>query len=170
MHKMKIKIWLLRILLIAALLWWLSTIFGFSAETGEESQSFSDRITIRVVHLIEEDYENLNPAQQKTLFEKTSFAVRKIGHFGEYAILGVLVSGLLMTFSWFWKKRNALLMISTAVCLLYAVTDEVHQGFVSGRSPKVFDGLVDTAGGFSGTLFLWILVTMVLMIKRKRKR
>jgi VanZ family protein len=35
-------------------------------------------------------------------------------------------------------------------CVLYAVSDEVHQLFVPGRGAQVTDVLIDNAGAFVG--------------------
>ena len=40
------------------------------------------------------------------------------------------------------------------VCLLYAASDEIHQAFVPGRGPSVFDVLLDFCGAVTGTVFL----------------
>jgi VanZ family protein len=37
---------------------------------------------------------------------------------------------------------------------LYAVTDEVHQAFVSGRQGSPLDWLIDTVGVVAGALLL----------------
>ena len=97
MNKRTITIWAVRIILIALIIWWMTVIFGFSAEDGQQSQSFSDRITIKVVKVIYPDYDSLTLASQKMHFNKISFLVRKTGHFGEYAILGILWSVFLLS-------------------------------------------------------------------------
>ena len=43
----KLSLWGVRIVLVLIILFWMSTIFGFSAETGTQSQGLSDKITIR---------------------------------------------------------------------------------------------------------------------------
>ena len=69
--------------------------------------------------------------------------LRKLAHLAEYAILG----GLLY---------RALRREPTAVVLgsLYAVTDEVHQTFVSGREGSPVDWLIDAVGVVAGVFFL----------------
>jgi VanZ family protein len=61
--------------------------------------------------------------------------LRKLAHIAEYAVLGVLV-------------LRAARSVSVAVLLgsAYAVTDEFHQTFVSGRHGSPVDWLIDTAG------------------------
>lgn len=169
-NKRHIKLWAVRIILIALIVLWMGTIFGFSADNGEQSQSFSDKITIEVVHFFNHSYDFMEPDKQQDYFNTVSFWVRKTGHFGEYGILGVLVAALLMTFNKIRKikKEGTLPVVFTAITgMLYAATDEFHQGFVDGRSPKVMDVCIDTAGTFIGALFLVII--WLLIFRRKRK-
>lgn len=51
--------------------------------------------------------------------------------------------------------------------MLYAAGDEFHQGFVDGRSPKFFDVGIDTAGVFTGTIFILIIY---LLVRRRHER
>ena len=143
----------IRVILIALIVLWMSTIFGFSAENGTASQSFSDKITIKIVQILKPDYRDLNVDKQDAFFEHVSFAVRKMGHFGEYAILGILFACFWLTFEkirTLKKSEIKVLLITAVICMLYAATDEFHQGFVDGRSPKVMDVLIDTLGGMTG--------------------
>ncbi len=68
--------------------------------------------------------------------------VRKIGHMGVFGILAALV--------WFAIARTTSLprpwMWAFAVTVLYAITDELHQGFVAGRHPSPVDVGIDVAG------------------------
>lgn len=152
---MKHKVWILRIVLIALIVGWMFMIFDFSADDGVESQTLSDKITIKVVHIIKPSYDSMPKTEQKALFNKVSFIVRKIGHFGEYGILGLLVTGLLLTFEKIRAiKLKWIVLISTLWCTVYAVTDEVHQIFVNGRTAKVGDVFVDMFGGFLAAVIL----------------
>ena len=88
------KIYIVRIVLLILIGFWMGTIFGFSAENGESSQSLSDKITVKVVKYIEPEYDSKDLLKQQDIFNKTRFFVRKTGHFGEYAILGILITML----------------------------------------------------------------------------
>lgn len=161
-------VWAVRALLIALILCWMSTIFGFSAANGAESSSFSDRITIRVVHLLESDYEDMTVDAQEELFNHVSFVVRKTGHFGEYGILAVLWMILLLSFDRVRKlKWYVILMIPTIICFIYAVSDEFHQRFVDGRTPKAMDVIIDTVGGLAGA---GVILIIWLIFRRKNER
>lgn len=164
MKRYKITLWAVRIILIALIVCHMSVIFGFSSDTGEQSKSFSDKITIQVVHIFRADYDTLKAADKTAYFNEVSFVVRKIGHFGEYAILGMLVSGFLLTFEKLRKQKHSSLFIiglPAVLCLIYAATDEFHQKFVAGRRPKLFDVGVDTAGGIAGAAFVFIVYCFI---------
>jgi len=45
-----------------------------------------------------------------------------------------------------WK----FILFSLGICVLYAVSDEVHQLFVPGRGRQVRDVLIDSAGAIVG--------------------
>jgi VanZ family protein len=65
--------------------------------------------------------------------------LRKTAHAGEYAILGALLYRAV-------RREPAAIVLGS----LYAVTDEVHQSFVSGRHGSPLDWLIDTAGVIAG--------------------
>jgi VanZ family protein len=69
----------------------------------------------------------------------SDLVLRKCAHMTEYAILAVLL--LRATRS----PRAAL-----ALAFAYAVTDEIHQHFVSGRHASPVDVAIDTAGALIG--------------------
>jgi VanZ family protein len=69
--------------------------------------------------------------------------LRKIAHAAEYAVLGALLSRAL--------GRE---LPAVAIGIAYAVTDEVHQAFVSGRHGAPVDVLVDAVGVLVGVYVL----------------
>ena len=166
---MNYKIWILRIILIVLIVGWMFTIFDFSADDGEDSQSLSDKITIKVVHMIKPSYNSMPKQEQKDLFNRVSFIVRKIGHLGEYGILGLLVTGLLLTFDKIRAiKLKWIVLIATLWCTVYAVTDEVHQLFVHGRSAKIGDVFVDMFGGFLAAVILVAIWNKIIKNKEAK--
>ena len=42
------------------------------------------------------------------------------------------------------------ILVSITLCFLYALSDEIHQLFIIGRSKEFKDVLIDTAGSFIG--------------------
>ncbi|HEU0012237.1 MAG TPA: VanZ family protein [Longimicrobium sp.] len=63
----------------------------------------------------------------------------KVLHFCGFAVLGLLLARAC--------ERSALpLVAAVALGLLYGASDEVHQMYVPGRSPDVWDWAADAAG------------------------
>lgn len=69
--------------------------------------------------------------------------ILKSFHIVEYSVLAILLF-------FATNKQNRTLVIS----LLYAFTDEIHQGFVSGRTATLRDIFFDLSGIFLGLLIL----------------
>lgn len=70
----------------------------------------------------------------------SDFALRKLAHFTEYAVLGGLLA------------RAVAGVAALALGIAYAVTDEVHQTFVAGRSGSLRDVAIDGMGVLVGIL------------------
>lgn len=52
--------------------------------------------------------------------------------------------------------------------VLYAITDEIHQLYVPGRSGKWQDVLIDSIGIFLGIFVLLMFVEIIKYIKHKK--
>ena len=74
-----------------------------------------------------------------------SIIIRKLAHFTEYFILGILVAN-------FIKNIHKKPYYAIIFCILYAISDEIHQIFVQGRSGEIKDILIDTCGSTIGIL------------------
>ena len=60
-------------------------------------------------------------------------------------------------------------LISVAIALLYAITDELHQSFTGNRGPKFVDVLIDFSGSVIGVLiFIGFIYWYNKLIKRSR--
>ena len=120
----------------------------------------------KVISVIYPDYDSYSIQKQELIRDDTSFYVRKTGHFGEYAILGLLVATLMLTFGFFRKKIKKVYFGET-VGIIYAITDEAHQGFVEGRSPGILDVFIDSVGTLCG---ITAAVVILLVANNKRKK
>lgn len=164
------KVYFLRLGIIAVMVMWMSVIFGFSSADGIRSQGLSDKVTLRIIEFTNDNYETMNEEEQQGTFNSVSFAVRKTAHFCEYAVLGALMASLLYTFEKIRSRKIKLIpFISKIFCMAYAVTDEIHQGFVNGRSPKIFDVCVDTCGGFVGAAIITLMLLIIFKARRRNK-
>jgi VanZ family protein len=70
------------------------------------------------------------------------FLLRKAGHMAVFGILALLLWRALASTS-AWRRPWAW---SVALAILYAITDEFHQGFVAGRHESAVDVGIDAAG------------------------
>ena len=80
-----------------------------------------------------------------------SLIIRKLAHFIEYFILGVLVINFITRYD---KK----IIIAILLCIIYATSDEIHQIFVPGRSCQIIDIMIDSVGSIMG-IYLYKLIT-----------
>jgi VanZ family protein len=138
-----VKLWLAR---WTPVIVWMAVIF--SASSDRASFQHSSRIIGPLVRW-------LFPQLSEDSVYAIVFAVRKLAHLTEYAILAILLWLALRDAAelrrWRWSDaRVALLLVA-----LYAASDELHQTFVPSRQGAVIDVALDTSGGAFGLLFLW---------------
>lgn len=90
-------------------------------------------------------------------FSPNSFAnVRKWAHVYIFLALGVCMTCTVQGYRPAWNGRKQGL-VSGIVCILYAVSDEVHQYFVPGRAMLAEDVLVDAIGVCLGVLAVFLI-------------
>ena len=135
---------IIRIILIILILLWMYIVFGFSGQNGEESSGISFKISMLLTRNNEEISRTIEPY------------VRKIAHFSEYAVGGILIFLLLLTF----EKISPMIrnILSIIITIIYAITDEVHQVFIPGREGKIIDVYIDTLGIITGILFINLII------------
>ena len=97
----------------------------------------------------------------EALAESINHFIRKTAHFMIFLIFGVLVFLL----SGCYKDIKPSLLISLAVCFLYAVSDEVHQIFIPGRAGMIKDVFLDFSGSVTGIFLLYLYI----LIKKNKK-
>ena len=130
-------------------------IFSFSAQDGEMSGSLSQKVTEFIVKVISK-VKAMDMEIQLRYIEKLHPIVRKLAHFGVYTIVGFSVMGFMCTFD----MRNIFkLLISFAVGVTYAISDEVHQYFIPGRNASIIDVGIDSLGVLTG---IFILITLIV--------
>ena len=145
---------LLSLLLVIAVM---VMIFCFSAQTGTQSGAMSGKITTWVLNLGVPGFGDFSPEKQEAIRSAVGFAVRKLAHFSEYALLGF---SLMLHIAQIGKKIAVRLpwLWSWGIGTLYAASDEFHQGFVAGRGPSVRDVMIDSAGVIAGALLICALL------------
>ena len=127
-------------------------IFNFSSQNSEKSSKQSDVVVERVVSSIEK--KNKNAKKDPTLKDRVTFYVRKTAHFSIYTLLGIWLMNEANTFDISKKRR---LVICLIFGCLYAISDEFHQSFVSGRSREIRDVCIDTCGVLFGCILVMLI-------------
>ena len=89
--------------------------------------------------------------------DNVTYAVRKCAHFVEYLVLGLflMLTARSVPEGGSPSRRGHRFWIAWLIGLAYAVSDEVHQLFVPGRSCEVRDVCIDAAGVLCGVLIVW---------------
>ena len=130
---------------------WMNLVFGFSAQGGESSSGLSHWVATWFTDDVEFQ-DVLEPI------------IRKIAHFSEYGLGGILFLGFFETFEMSNKKK---LIFAVILGIIYAISDEIHQLFVDGRTGKITDVWIDSLGLVTGICFLKLILEI---INNKRKK
>lgn len=139
-------------------------IFMFSAQPADDSSSLSRGLTRKILEWFE-FFRNFDEETKLKVISDLQFAVRKTAHFVIYAILGCIA---FLNGKCYEKIKKNILIWSCAFCLFYAITDEIHQKFVSGRSCELRDVFVDFCGSFSGIVITMLCYYLHHRIKSKK--
>lgn len=148
--------------LILIIIWFL-VIFFFSAEDSEKSEQRSDEVIVETVEVIRN--KELTEEEKETVINKYIVIARKSAHFFLYFVLGILIF-LFLKDKWYFTFKT--LLITVLICFLYAISDEIHQLFISGRTARIIDVIIDTCGSILSSLI--ILSTSKLITKIKKKK
>ena len=125
---------------------WLAAIFYFSTDSfsGEHTGSLLYSIAHWMV-----------PSLTIEQFQPIHFVIRKLAHFTEYGILALILfrafrAGNSVRWHWRWA------LFSWLIVAAYALLDEFHQTFVASRTPSIVDSMIDSVGGMTALLVLWL--------------
>ena len=114
----------------------------FSQQDGASSSEFSSSILKIFENILQIDFSNF-------IFDM-NVVIRKFAHFGEYVVLGFLVS---LTIKDYQKSKFKIIMYSLIFCIFIALTDEFHQTFIIMRNGNIIDAFIDTLGSMEGIFF-----------------
>mgnify|MGYP000013139921 FL=1 len=132
-----------------AVVLWMGLIFFFSSQPADDSKELSTGVTEVILSVVEA------VAPESDLFvDHLHHFVRKNAHFLIYFVLGILVVRAFRLSEIQGKKS---IVFALAICIVYAISDELHQLFVPGRGAQVKDVLIDSTGAFVGIiLYSWL--------------
>lgn len=143
------------------------SIFSFSAQPASRSANTSKGITKKIVNAITKN-KNISQKKKNEMAKKWNNFIRKAAHFALYLLLGASsFSSASLTFIKKGKhfvQKNAL--IAFAFSVLYAISDEIHQLYVPGRSCELRDVLIDASGSIVG---IFIISSVLYLLCRKRQ-
>ena len=134
-------------------------IYYFSSMPATSSADVSDGLISKAVDVMSNftneigitSYNDQTIANIKTFLDTP---VRKLAHFTLYFILEVLVINALLISG--IKKK--VIIYSLLICLLYAISDEIHQIFIPGRAGMVIDVLIDLSGSFLASNIVYLKI------------
>lgn len=129
----------------------MGVIFWLSSRTADESSAQSDSILQWLINVF-----------GSNIF--TEFIVRKAAHCLEFTGLS-----LLFNIALFQTNKKKMPVWAILLTSLYAVTDEIHQLFVPGRSCQFSDWVIDTCGAILGTLVFLAALACFEWIKHRRR-
>ncbi len=159
----------------AAAVSWMLLIYYLSAQTAAESLESSYSFTDKILHIVN----ILLPGQEINIAAFDDF-IRSAAHFAIYMILGLLIANAFFFQCIYYNtdemrryynakdvkdngnenRKNRyiwVLLISFIICLMYAISDEIHQIFVPGRGAQISDVLLDSLGAGTGIIIYWQL-------------
>ncbi len=156
------KLKLIRILLAILLVLWMAVIYFMSAQAANQSSQISGGLVEKIVEIFYRDFDDLDKTSRDEVINLVTVIVRKSAHFLEYFILGLIAFAIALTYD---KKLIILAFGVLFFCVVYAISDELHQYFVPGRACRIKDVCIDSAGSISA-----IFILMLTSKSKKRRR
>lgn len=128
-------------------------IFCFSNQTAKESISVSNKVAIGTIKIKENiTKKEVSEAEKISFIKNSRTLIRKSAHFLIYLILGIIT---FLTCKNFNIKKP--FWYAIIFCFLYACSDELHQYFISERTARVLDVLIDTLGALLGISIIYLI-------------
>lgn len=136
-------------------------IFCLSSQDATVSSQTSGSLIRTIAGIILPDFSKLSAPEQAEIIASLQFIVRKVAHFSLYAALGVFA--FCSVISYRTLRFPTRVLSGALICLLYAVSDEIHQRFVPGRSCELRDVCID----FCGSLLAIVLCALLARFCRR---
>lgn len=138
---------------------WMGVIFYMSAQVAIKSNSMSLGITDYIIRFLDK-FVRSDLLHTGIL----NHIIRKTAHFSAYFLLGILSHNAMgRSGVRGWRRAVA----SILVCVVYAVSDELHQLFIPGRSGQATDVIIDSSGA-ALSIMLYMLVSKLIFSKVKK--
>ena len=141
---------------------WMGVIFWFSSRTSSQLDMRNRFIVKIILELFFKNFDTLPIDNQNQILNNISFYVSKSAHYLEYGMLALLLS---LAFILVKKRRYRYLFIMLVV-ILYAASDEIHQIFTGGRTPRSLDVIYDSLGGLTMVLLIELVITFIGLVRK----
>lgn len=136
---------------------WTAFIFANSLQTAQQSSGVSNGFCSALASLLQPIGITVDPAD-------LSFAVRKLAHFSEFGLLGVLGGCM------FARGYGLSAVYALPLGMLIAAADEFIQYFVPGRACMFTDWCIDTSGLAVGIVLISVFLRMLFEKSTPRPR
>ncbi|CAM5184910.1 VanZ family protein OS=Ureibacillus acetophenoni OX=614649 GN=SAMN05877842_104148 PE=4 SV=1 [Ureibacillus acetophenoni] len=133
-------------------------IFSLSHQPASESNELSKGIT----KVVAQNIEIVSGKEKEINIGSFNNTIRDYAHFTLYFILGAIVASALKKFR--LTTANTI-MFSILICIVFAITDEWHQLYVSGRGAQLSDVMIDSTGAILG-VFCSLCISWIVRSKR----
>lgn len=137
-----------------AVVLWMILIFYLSSQPAVDSNKLSKGVTevvVEALHIVAPNADLNN--------SKFNNVLRKNAHFFNYLMLGLLIMNALVCSS---VNRRQSFFIALGICIIYFISDELHQILIPGRGAQIKDVVIDIVGAIVG-------IRMRAFFRRKRK-
>lgn len=140
-------------------------IFGFSTQSGTESNGLSMKVTKFFAELLFFRFDSMDIGQQTFIITELNFFIRKLAHFTVYTALGMVVYTAVVSSGIKLRHKR---LCSLAICAIYASADEIHQYFVSERTMRFKDIFIDSMGSLFGIIIISVIIIVYMYIKERQ--
>lgn len=114
----------------------------------------SGQVIRKIAAFLQPDFLALSKAGQAKIIASYQNVIRKAAHGLVFMVLGMLTMAALIPHTMRGRHK---VMVAVLLCTAYAVTDELHQLFVGGRSGEIRDVVIDLCGAMVGIGFVMML-------------
>lgn len=144
-----------KVLSIILVIIWAGFIFINSNMPGDTSETNSRVITSTV----------FKDEVNKDNIATYDYYIRKGAHIFEYLTLSVLIYNVF----YIYNIKNIKYFINCGIVGIYAITDEIHQLFIVGRSGMARDVLIDMVGYIIATVIVLFIDYLLWRLKDEKR-
>lgn len=123
-----------------------------SHQPGADSTVTSNGVAVLIFRILDFVLGNIGMSEELFLVRYIPI-IRKMAHFTEFAILGILIENVLCDYA----GKNSV-YLSLLIGFLYACSDEIHQLFIVNRYCSFYDVMIDSFGVLIGVILCHFII------------